>query len=104
MGKLTLVNIEKHKALFEITPSFTMKGEEISHVLITNVNGQLFKAEPCYQNGTPVSKGWNYTVPGITIDSFYAMVIKLKSLNGNLSSNTEKINQLKKAALQKRTA
>lgn len=95
---------EDGKAIFTIDPPFMMRGEEISHVVVTNINGNLLKAEPCYENGTPVSKGWNYTVPGTTIESLHKMVIKLKNLNGNLNSNVNKLNQLKKAAAKKRTA
>lgn len=106
MGTLKLVTIDgnSHRAIFEINPPFMMRGEEISHIVLSNINGNLLKAEPCYENGTPVSKGWNYTVPGATIESLYTMVLKLKALNGNLNSSVNKINQLKEAAKKKKAS
>lgn len=104
MGTLQIIHQEDGKAIFEISPPFHMRGEEISHIVLTNINGNLLKAEPCYLDGTPVSKGWNYTVPGTTIDSLYKMVQKLKALNGNLNSSTEKLNRLKEAARRRKTA
>lgn len=106
MGTLKLLTIDENggRAIFGIDPPFMMRGEEISHIVISNVNGNLLKAEPCYEDGTPVSKGWNYTVPGTTIESLHTMVLKLKALNGNLNSSVNKINQLKEAAKKKKAS
>jgi hypothetical protein len=81
MGTLKFVKVLDKQAIFTIRPTFKVKGMEISHVTIINVNGTDLIATPCDAEGNPIEGSWKYTAEGVTMESLHDLVIRLKKIN-----------------------
>jgi hypothetical protein len=83
MGTLKIIKHFDGQAIFEITPTFKVKGETINFITIMNINGKELIASPCDSEGIPIEGTWQYTAEGTTVDSLYELIVRLKNINNN---------------------
>ena len=83
MGTLKFVNIIDRHLIMEIDPTITVKGQAINHVVIINENDTELIAAPSDEQGNPIKGSWKYTAEGVTMESLYELVVRLKKINNN---------------------
>jgi hypothetical protein len=83
MGTLKIIKQLEGQAIFEITPTFKVKGETINYVTIINVSGTELIASPCDPEGNPIEGTWQYTAEGTTMEALYELIVRLKNINNN---------------------